>query len=96
MKMKSHFHSVFSRKRPVSRPPMRAPRGGDAAKVARATFRAVPGGIMTVKHATALGMTIPPPMPVMARTATNDSYVVQKALVSEKTIKMVPPAKSIH
>lgn len=47
---------------------------------------------MMVKVATALGISIPPPTPVRARTATKELYVGQKALAMEKRIIMVPPS----
>lgn len=47
---------------------------------------------MMVRVATALGISIPPPTPVRARTATKESYVGQKAFAMEKTIMMAPPS----
>lgn len=46
---------------------------------------------MIVRAATAFGIRIPPPMPVRARTAMKEAYVVQNALQREKTMKIAPP-----
>lgn len=43
--------------------------------------------------ATALGMYSPPPIPLRARMAIKDSYVVQKPLMSEKIVKIRQPTK---
>lgn len=61
--------------------------------MASVMFRAFPGGTMMVSVATALGISIPPPTPVSARTATKESYVGQKALAMENRMIMAPPRK---
>jgi len=52
--------------------PTHAPSGGEAANAAKVRFRALPGGTKIVKVATALGMSIPPPIPVRARATMNE------------------------
>lgn len=93
--MKNHFHSVNSKNMPINNAPIPAPTGGDAAKIANVKLRAVPGGTVVVRNATALGMRIPPPIPDMARITTKLTYVVQKAFASEKTKRMQPPSMSM-
>ena len=70
--MKCHFHAVYWRKTPASMAPTHAPSGGEAANAAKVRFRALPGGTKIVKVATALGMSIPPPIPVRARATMNE------------------------
>ncbi|KAG4417380.1 hypothetical protein IFR04_009521 [Cadophora malorum] len=55
--------------------PTHAPSGGEAANAAKVRFRALPGGTKIVKVATALGMSIPPPIPVRARATMNEVLV---------------------
>lgn len=76
---------------PAINAPIIAPTGGDAAKVAKVKFRALPGGTMIVRVATAFGIRMPPPTPVKARITMKETYVLQKALQSEKTTRMAPP-----
>lgn len=65
--------------------------GGDAAKTAKTAFRRRPGDVAIMSEATALGIRMPPPMPVIARMATKASYLVAKALAMEKTTIVEPP-----
>jgi hypothetical protein len=46
---------------------------------------------MVVIVATAFGIKMPPPIPVKARTAMNDSYVGQKPFNNENSVKIADP-----
>lgn len=94
MQMKSHFQCVCSTRAPANKAPMSAPTGGDVAKNASVMLRVLPGDSIMVSVATALGMMIPPPIPVRARAATNELYVVQNAFIREKMATITTPSKS--
>jgi hypothetical protein len=65
--------------------------GGLAAKNPSKAFLVLPGGVMVVIVATAFGIKMPPPIPVKARTAMNDSYVGQKPFNNENSVKIADP-----
>jgi hypothetical protein len=93
MRIKSHIQLTRSMKTPVINAPIIPPKGGDAAKNPSTTFRDRPGGTMVVMMETALGMKTPPPTPVSARMAMNESYVLVKALINENSVKIAQPRR---
>lgn len=93
MRTKSHIQFTLSINTPAINAPIIPPRGGDAAKKPKTTFRDRPGGTMVVIIETALGIKTPPPTPVKARMAMKESYVLVKALMREKRVKIAQPRR---
>lgn len=86
--------SSDSAHRPDRIPPKTPPIGGEAANKPNKMFLALPGGTISAKMVTALGMKTPPPTPVNALMTMNDSKDLQNALVNEKVRKMARPHRA--